>query len=120
MRVSIAVTCASDEPFLVPKEAFLELFDQPDFQCRDRERVEAAYSEEWFTSAHGGVRGFLFPAVHFVAGRTQFISGRHRIAVLLPHLAELPIAFTAMNPVPEKLRSRLQLRPVAFIACRPC
>ncbi|OFZ97308.1 MAG: hypothetical protein A3H35_13070 [Betaproteobacteria bacterium RIFCSPLOWO2_02_FULL_62_17] len=114
MQVSVEATCATDEPFLVSRDAFLRLFDQHDFHCRDRKKVEPAYSEEWFTGVSGEIRGFLLPAVQFIAGKTQFISGRHRTAVLLPYLTELPIAFATINPVPEEFRLRLQLQPLVW------
>jgi hypothetical protein len=40
--------------------------------------------EEWFHDGPGQTRYFKIPPVSVINGKTQFISGRHRTAVLLP------------------------------------
>jgi hypothetical protein len=112
MRVHLIVSCKSDQLFCIPKQKFLGHFDQLDFLCRDRKVVIPAYLEEWFTSSDTSPCAFHVPSVQFIAGRTQFISGRHRIAVLLPHLEELPISFTVINSPPLEFRALLALRSV--------
>lgn len=121
MRVGIETACETDEPFLVSRTSFFELFDQLDFKCRDVGEIEQKYLEEWFVPRSDGLRGFLLPTVQYVQGKTQFVGGRHRMAVLLSSLAELPIAFTAINPLPAELRRQLRARPLVpgSIICIP-
>lgn len=92
MRCFPELTLGTDVPAWVTKSTFYETFDQTDFFIREIHDVEDAYLGEWFYEENGETR-FLLPTVGLVAGRTQFINGRHRTAVLLRHLDELPIAF---------------------------
>lgn len=92
MRCLPGLTIASDNPFWVPRKSFLAEFDQEDFHRREARNVTPAYLTDWFSP--GDPPRFMLPAVQFVGGQTQFISGRHRIAVLLPYLFELPMSFT--------------------------
>jgi hypothetical protein len=91
------VTVATDKPFWVPKSTFFEHFDQNDFLCRESVDITSSYLASWFYTSADGKRRIELPTVHFVAGKTQFISGRHRTAVLLPHLDSLPIAFSLLR-----------------------
>jgi len=52
-----------------------------------------AYLDDWFLDGPGNTRFFAIPAVSVSMGRTQFISGRHRTAVLLRHLDYIPLSF---------------------------
>jgi len=93
MRCLPAVSLDTDIPFWISKNAFFRHFDQKDFMCRDVEHVVDAYLEEWFHADSNGNRRFLIPPVSVRQKVTQFISGRHRIAVLLRHLDNVPLAF---------------------------
>ncbi len=110
MHVIAELTCSSDEPYWVARESFMAHFDQADFLYREHVEVVPAYLDAWFTRTSTQTRGFLLPSVQFTGGKTQFISGRHRTAVLLPHLDELPVAFTGINSPPEEFRRLLVLR----------
>jgi hypothetical protein len=93
MRCLPAVTLDTDVPFWISKSSFFRYFDQQDFMCRDVEQVVDAYLEEWFHSDSNGNHFFLVPPVSVRQKVTQFISGRHRTAVLLRHLDDVPLAF---------------------------
>ena len=112
MRCLPGLTQNSDTPFWVTRNAFLEHFDQADFLCRESGAVIPAYLAAWFHKPKGGADQFCLPVVMFIAGKTQFINGRHRTAVLLPYLEELPIAFSQFNKPPQDFLSRLNLRPL--------
>lgn len=68
-------------------------FDQQDFMYRQVASVVDAYLEEWFHDGPAGTRYFKIPPVSVINGKTQFISGRHRTAVLLRHLECIPLSF---------------------------
>lgn len=55
--------------------------------------VTDAYLAEWFHCDAEGKRYFSLPPISVNQGRTQFISGRHRTAVLLRHLEHVPPSF---------------------------
>ena len=101
-----------DEPFWISKEVFSTYFDQDDFvRMRHVERVSSTYRPEWFPLVDG-VRRFQLPVVSFVSGRTQFINGRHRTAVLLDYLEELPFALAAshLGKLEQQLRAGIPKR----------
>jgi hypothetical protein len=109
------VTVVTDEPFWVPKTIFFEHFDQNDFLCRESVDVTSSYLASWFYTPDDGKRRFELPAVHFVSGKTQFINGRHRTAVLLPYLDNLPIAFSFSSyGIPDDSLRRL-INPMGLI-----
>jgi hypothetical protein len=83
----------TDAPWWVAKSAFIAHFDQQDFMCRQVASVVDAYLEEWFHDGPAGTRYFKIPPVSVINGKTQFISGRHRTAVLLRHLECIPLSF---------------------------
>ena len=114
MRCLPALTLNSDMPCWITREAFLEHFDQADFLCRESKSVTPTYLAAWFHKPEDGTTCFLLPTVQFVGGKTQFISGRHRMAVLLPYLQELPIAFSLVNKPPQDFLSQVILRPLAL------
>jgi hypothetical protein len=87
-----AVALDADAPFWIPKAAFYRHFDQADFRCRVVQRVVDAYLEDWFYESDGK-RYFKLPPVSVNDGITQFVSGRHRTAVLLRHLDRVPLSF---------------------------
>jgi hypothetical protein len=83
-----------DSAYWVPVNYFLEYFDQNDFnEYRDAKTVSNAYSEKWFYTDGNKEKVFELPTVCVIDENTQFISGRHRVAVLIKHLSVLPIAF---------------------------
>lgn len=114
MRCLPDLTLISDMPFWVTQEAFLEHFDQVDFLCRESKDVAPSYLAAWFHKMDDGITRFLLPTVQFVAGKTQFISGRHRTAVLLQYLKNLPIAFSLVNKPSQDFLIRLALRPLSL------
>ena len=84
----------TDTAFWVSKDKFFECFDQHDFVFyRDIKSVTQGYLKDWFYTNPNGTKCFVLPTVSFVNDKTQFINGRHRTAVLLEHLNELPFAF---------------------------
>jgi hypothetical protein len=83
----------TDAPWWVTKSAFLEHFDLDDFMCRKIQQVVDAYLVEWFHEGPNGIRFFHIPPVSVHNKRTQFITGRHRTAVLLRHLDRIPLSF---------------------------
>jgi hypothetical protein len=93
MRILPFVNLSTDEPFWVSRAVFLLAFDQVDFVCREAQNIAPAYRSEWFERSDPTEPRFILPVVQVVAGKTQFINGRHRSAVLLAHLEELPVAF---------------------------
>lgn len=93
LRCLPTVNLDTDVPFWISKKSFFQHFDQHDFMCRDVEHVIDAYLEEWFHSDINGNLLFLLPPVLVRNKVTQFISGRHRTAVLLRHMESVPLAF---------------------------
>lgn len=93
MRCLPRVDLATDLPFWVSRLSFLQHFAQDDFLCRHTKNVVDAYLEAWFEVDSSGTRFFKIPPVSVNFGRTQFISGRHRTAVLLRHLDRIPLSF---------------------------
>lgn len=88
------VDLETDTAFWVSKDKFYACFDQHDFNFyREVKSVTQGYLKDWFYTSPDGNKFFILPTVQFVNNKTQFISGRHRIAVLLEHLNELPFAF---------------------------
>lgn len=87
------LTLETDVPCWISKATFFSLFDLDDFECRDQRQVIQAYLNDWFFWRDNGILGFFVPTVNVVSGKTQFINGRHRTAVLLNYLEEIPMAF---------------------------
>lgn len=93
LRCYPAVGLDTDHPFWVSKSSFNRHFDQTDFMCRSVHNVVDAYLANWFHRDAAGKRYFTLPPVSVIRGSTQFISGRHRTAVLLRHLEQVPLSF---------------------------
>lgn len=93
MRCRPYIHLSTDVPFWVSQSSFLQHFDQIDFGRRDVLNVIDAYLEDWFCADANGARCFMVPPVSVYSRRTQFISGRHRTAVLLKHLDRVPLSF---------------------------
>ena len=101
----------TDIPYWISKADFLRQFSQPDFHCRNVENVTYAYLDDWFFQSQQGLC-FCLATVHFATGKSEFISGRHRTAVLLHYLDEIPIAVaTRWTPAPPFL---LEKRPMCL------
>jgi hypothetical protein len=110
MRCLPDVMLPTDSPFWINRDAFLKHFDQVDFNCRECKDVAPFYLAEWFYTPENGSARFILPTVMFINGKTEFISGRHRTAVLLPFLAEFPIAFGMINKPPDDFLRKLAPR----------
>ena len=93
MRCLPYVHLGTDAPWWVEKSAFLQHFDQNDFLCRNIKNAVDAYLDDWFHDEPNQIRFFKIPSVSVIRGKTQFISGRHRTAVLLRHLERIPLSF---------------------------
>lgn len=111
-----SVVAENDHAFWVTRKAFFEYFDQDDFRCRTVKQVVFAYLRDWFHPRAESCTNpandpdatwyFDLPAVGFLEGRTDFLSTRHRTAVLLEFLDPLPISF-AFNTFGRGDRERL-------------
>jgi len=113
MRCLPDLTLGTDIPAWVSKETFFALFDQTDFLIREVQDVEDAYLAEWFYERNGDTR-FLLPTVGLVAGKTQFVNGRHRTAVLLRHVDEVPMAFAVghLDATARRIIESIPKRPL--------
>lgn len=83
----------TDQPFWIRRDSFFRQFDQLDFRCREIGSVQNAYLADWFELHPSGMKYFKISTVALVSSGTQFMNGRHRAAVLLNFLDEIPIAF---------------------------
>lgn len=114
MQVFSYINLPSDQPFWIPRSAFLTQFDQHDFNAyRDVANVAHAYRRDWFYKREKRLE-FILPVVSFVRDKTQFINGRHRTAVLLNYLPELPLALASilLSPNHVKLKGAISKRPL--------
>lgn len=111
MKCIPALTLDTDSPFWVERDLFKREFDQVDFCFRDQELIESNYSRHWFYFDKEGRSRFLLPTVNLISGRTQFINGRHRTAVLLDQMDRIPIAFA--HGCEMTFAIRLGLEPVS-------
>ena len=102
----------TDQPFWITREKFFEQFDQDDFYRREIASVQPTYLAAWFGNYTSGARFFRIPTVGLLSSGTQFVNGRHRAAVLLNFLDEIPVAF-ALNPLSNRLLfGKLEKRPL--------
>ncbi len=110
------LTLNSDIPFWISRATFFSKFDLKDFSCREEPNVIHAYRSEWFRQLDTGELHFIIPTVSIVAGKTQFINGRHRTAVLLSYLEEVPIAFSVEHLYlsDQKFIDRIPKRPMTL------
>src|SRR4051794_7759286 len=88
MRCLPAITVLSDQPYWVSLDSFFKHFDQYDFQNRNCIDVSPVYLQDWFQASSDGTLSFILPVIQFVSGRTQFVNGRHRTAVLALSMRE--------------------------------
>lgn len=100
MYVSAAVNSRFDVPYWVKRSDFYLHFDQSDFLNREVAHVQSAYLKAWFCEDEGPTIRFSIPVVSAIGRRTDLIGTRHRLAVLLPHMEELPFAFA--SPIMSK------------------
>lgn len=114
MRCLPDLTTTHESPFWVNRDSILEYFSQADLQCRECRTIVPAYLAEWFYTPEDGVLRFILPTVQFLSCKrtTEFINGRHRTAVLMQVLNEIPIAFSEVHPFPKEFLNQLSLRPL--------
>ncbi|NBB80420.1 MAG: hypothetical protein GVY36_13430 [Verrucomicrobia bacterium] len=93
------LTNPSDVAFWVSRDTFCEKCDQSDFRCREVLHVDIIFSQQWFEDNENGQLCFLLPTVRLASGKTEFINGRHRTAVLLSTCNRVPIAFAGPDAV---------------------
>ena len=110
MLVHAITNSVTDIPYWICRRTFYDYFDQADFLSRDVESVEQYYRSDWFHQNDGGTLGLIIPVVSAINRRTDMIGTRHRLAVLLPHLAEIPVAF-AMGYLMKESREFLNQIP---------
>jgi hypothetical protein len=119
MRCLPILTRNDDEPYWVTREKFLQHFDQDDFLCRESIVVAPSYLADWFYIQPDGTLLFMLPTISFIAGKTQFINGRHRTAVLLQYLDEFPVAFALPDKVASVLSAKKAQDFLGRLALRP-
>ena len=93
MQCKLAVNLNTDLPYWIEVSSFINNFDQADFRIREVQNITDAYLKSWFYDNSNGECHFLIPPVSVRSGVTQFISGRHRTALLMKHLKRLPLSF---------------------------
>lgn len=110
------LTLNSDEPYWVTRETFLSAFNQEDFTFREVLNIDYAYLSDWFHTKENTELYFSLPTVGVVSSKTQFINGRHRTAVLLAHLEEIPVAFAMddLNPDARRFIENIPKRPLSL------
>lgn len=113
MLVFAVTNLPTDIPYWVNRSVFYSHFSQADFNCREIQEVQQKYRSDWFHRLDNGNLGFYIPVVNAIDRRTDLIN-RHRLAVLLPHMDELPIAFTSfiISPVAKEFLSSIPKRPL--------
>lgn len=92
MICEIARQTDFDALYWVPLDKLHSRFNQADLSNRNVIEIKQAYLRDWFEITDAR-KAFIPPVVQLIAGQTQFINGRHRLAVLSSHLGEVPIAF---------------------------
>jgi hypothetical protein len=101
---------ANDIAYWVSVSDFRKHFNQYDFiENRDAKTIIEAYSEKWFFTDSLGATVFELPAVSVIDGKTQFLSGRHRVSVLINYVEFLPIAF---SPSAKNLARNLNFKAI--------
>ena len=93
MNVLALTNSAADDPHWIDRAVFFSHFDQDDFSNREVQAVRFAYRSDWFHYFDDGTVGFYIPVTGAIGRRTDLIGTRHRVAVLLPYMTELPMAF---------------------------
>lgn len=119
MRCLPYLTMNDDEPYWVTREVFLQHFNQDDFLFRESVDITHSYLADWFYELGQDTPLFKLPTVGFVAGKTQFINGRHRTAVLLQYLECFPIAFAHPDKVTSPLDAENAQGFLRLLALRP-
>lgn len=104
---------------MLPMHCHQREFDQKDFiGNRSAKSVEDVYSNKWFYRKDDGKLMFELATIHLVSGQTQFISGRHRISVLIQHMESIPIAF-CQNAVSFANSLGLEIMDLSKSICLP-
>lgn len=111
MQLSISQQTEFDRLFWVPLSVFRSNFNVADADDRFVVNVAQGYLEAWFEETASG-KSFIPPVVQLVEGRTQFINGRHRMAVLEAHLEAIPMAFDFRSSGMSEWVKALGLQPV--------
>lgn len=99
-------------PYWIRREVYYKHFDQHDARLLLPEKLKQGYLIEWFSCDEKGSLAFTMPGAHFVKGKTEFFNGRHRTALLLEHLDEVPIAFETKSDGEKHLLDVIPKRPV--------
>lgn len=110
MNVLALTSVTTDVPWWITREVFFRYFDQKDFLDRDVDDVQSEYRSDWLHFFDDGTIGFYIPVVSAIRTRTDLIGTRHRLAVLLSHLEELPVAF-AMGHLGDEARDYIDSIP---------
>ena len=74
--------------------------------------MKSEYRSDWFYELDGASRSFIIPTVQFCNGRTEFINGRHRTAVLIKYLDFLPLALVHPFLIEKSLLDQITRRPI--------
>ena len=112
MKVYAYFNLPEDKPYLINIHDFKKYFDQDDFVNRDCFNVKDAYLSSWFSVDEENRQVFILPTVQFVNGRTQFINGRHRTAVLINYMELIPIALAMPLNWEPKVLNKINQRPI--------
>ena len=104
------LTAENDRAFWVSRDIFEREFDQRNFYCRDSQEIDANYSKHLFYEDSQGKLQFRVPTVQVLSGATQFINGRHRVAVLFRQIDRIPVAFAAGQA--QNIARKLELEQV--------
>lgn len=115
MHVFAEVGTPTDLPCWITRADFYRFFDQNDFnENREVRDVIPAYLDAWFYIDETGNRKFYIPIVGAIGEKTDLIGTRHRLAVILPHLDQLPIAIATghLTPLAHRLLAAIPKRPL--------
>ena len=117
MQCQPALTLSSDIAVWISREDFYEYTNQDDYLNRNRRSITHAYLSEWFIPARGEITKFLLPTIQVLGNTTQFINGRHRTAVLLEYLSEVPIVFAYEDTSSQTFPAGMRIKPVRINQC---
>lgn len=107
-RAEIGVT--SDQGFWVKRAIFLQRLDRKDFECREVQNIEDRCLAAWFCREIDGPDRFILSAFYLEDCLFRCINGRHRTAVLLQHLDEVPISVTNADKICQRVLKQINLR----------
>ena len=104
MLVYATTALSTDMPYWITREVLHKYFDWEDFLTREVRDVQSAYSNDWLDRSEDGRTLFYIPLVGTIGERTDLIGSRHRLAEILPHLLEVPIAIATAHLQPDAIR----------------